>query len=312
MIKGKTIHNFRGLRDVKLDGLARVNIIVGDNGSGKTSLLEAVFMAMSNSALIALALRQSRGLTSPLDPNQPGAINAVSGDLFGEGAQDVRIEARMEDEVTRTFSATYRQKGPTSVGALGLTTTVQPTNVFSVPVVYRWENSAGQLDESELLAGPPLMAGGSGSIPAIETGFLPATYNGQLGTASLFSDLDKAGEANWFIDAVRKQFSDVETVSVQLEGGQPILHAKLNGNRRLRPLELISGGLARFSVLLLMISRPSTEIVLVDEIEDGCGASIGSRISAGSPPAMTSSHAISPLRSPWPLLSSGGPIESRA
>lgn len=37
-----TIHQFRGLRDVKLDNLGQVNLLVGINNSGKTSVLEAL------------------------------------------------------------------------------------------------------------------------------------------------------------------------------------------------------------------------------------------------------------------------------
>ncbi|CAD5919958.1 AAA family ATPase [Planktothrix agardhii 1806] len=37
-----TIHQFRGLRDVKLDNLGQVNLLVGINHSGKTSVLEAL------------------------------------------------------------------------------------------------------------------------------------------------------------------------------------------------------------------------------------------------------------------------------
>ncbi len=37
-----TIHQFRGLRDVKLDNLGQVNLLVGINNSGKTSILEAL------------------------------------------------------------------------------------------------------------------------------------------------------------------------------------------------------------------------------------------------------------------------------
>lgn len=41
------IENFRNLQDVKLDLPARVNLFLGDNGSGKTSLLEAVHLALA-------------------------------------------------------------------------------------------------------------------------------------------------------------------------------------------------------------------------------------------------------------------------
>ena len=42
-----TIHRFRGLRDLKLEGLGQVNLFVGNNNSGKTSALEA-FSIYSN------------------------------------------------------------------------------------------------------------------------------------------------------------------------------------------------------------------------------------------------------------------------
>jgi AAA15 family ATPase/GTPase len=37
-----TIHQFRGLRDLSLDNLGRINLLVGINNSGKTSVLEAL------------------------------------------------------------------------------------------------------------------------------------------------------------------------------------------------------------------------------------------------------------------------------
>jgi AAA15 family ATPase/GTPase len=37
-----TIHQFRGLRDLELKDLGRINLLVGINNSGKTSVLEAL------------------------------------------------------------------------------------------------------------------------------------------------------------------------------------------------------------------------------------------------------------------------------
>ena len=36
------ITDFRGFADLRLDGLRRVNLVVGRNNAGKTSLLEAI------------------------------------------------------------------------------------------------------------------------------------------------------------------------------------------------------------------------------------------------------------------------------
>ena len=44
MLKSLRIRNYRVFKDLKVDGLQRINLIAGKNSSGKTSLLEAVFL----------------------------------------------------------------------------------------------------------------------------------------------------------------------------------------------------------------------------------------------------------------------------
>ncbi|MFZ1599572.1 MAG: AAA family ATPase, partial [Anaerolineae bacterium] len=41
-LENLTIHRFRGLRDLELAGLGHVNLFVGANNSGKTTVLEAL------------------------------------------------------------------------------------------------------------------------------------------------------------------------------------------------------------------------------------------------------------------------------
>jgi len=47
MLRDLTIKNYRAFKDFSIDGLARVNLIVGDNNAGKTSFLEAVYLLAS-------------------------------------------------------------------------------------------------------------------------------------------------------------------------------------------------------------------------------------------------------------------------
>ncbi|MGK7883161.1 MAG: ATP/GTP-binding protein [Crocosphaera sp.] len=46
MIRDLNIKNYRCFEDFSVDGLAQVNLIVGDNNSGKTSLLEAIYLLL--------------------------------------------------------------------------------------------------------------------------------------------------------------------------------------------------------------------------------------------------------------------------
>ncbi len=51
-----TVRRFRGLRDVSLEGLGALNVLVGANDTGKTSLLEAIFL-LSGSGNLTVPIR---------------------------------------------------------------------------------------------------------------------------------------------------------------------------------------------------------------------------------------------------------------
>jgi AAA15 family ATPase/GTPase len=44
MIESLEVKNFRCFKDLHLSDLRRINVVVGDSGSGKTALLEALWI----------------------------------------------------------------------------------------------------------------------------------------------------------------------------------------------------------------------------------------------------------------------------
>src|SRR6476646_3231953 len=62
MLRDLTIQNYRSFKDFHVEDLARVNLIVGMNNSGKTSLLEAVYLLVNQGLLQCLIeLLNNRG-----------------------------------------------------------------------------------------------------------------------------------------------------------------------------------------------------------------------------------------------------------
>ncbi len=47
MLRDLTIQNYRCFKDFQINGLARVNLIVGQNNSGKTTFLEAIYLLVN-------------------------------------------------------------------------------------------------------------------------------------------------------------------------------------------------------------------------------------------------------------------------
>ena len=56
MLEELSIRNYRIFRELKIDQLRRINLIAGSNNSGKTSLLEAIFLLASGRAEMATSM----------------------------------------------------------------------------------------------------------------------------------------------------------------------------------------------------------------------------------------------------------------
>lgn len=46
IVRGLEVRGFRGLREARLDGFTTLNVFVGKNNSGKSSILEAIYVAL--------------------------------------------------------------------------------------------------------------------------------------------------------------------------------------------------------------------------------------------------------------------------
>ena len=79
MINSLTVRNFRCFEHLSVERCKRVNVIVGDNGSGKTALLEAIFLALGVTTDVPLRYRQQRGQEGLFS----GSAHAIEEAIYG-------------------------------------------------------------------------------------------------------------------------------------------------------------------------------------------------------------------------------------
>lgn len=269
MIESIDIENFRGFRELQLSGFRRINIIVGDNGAGKTGFLEAIYLAASQSVESIAKLRVWRGGQTGQLIGLRGAYLAYFGDLFTDFdlRKIISITILGSDGHRKTLRAFASQEPQ----ILPLLDTEKGEEV-SAPVTFEWSEPGGpiiysitpQIHSQGLLVSP------SSLTNKIEVGLLAArTPVHAPESAQYFSDLSIANKEEPFVAAMKKLFEDVKSINVEIFSGTPSLFASLKYHSRKYPIHILSDGMNKIAAILLGIASKPKGIFMVDEIESG-------------------------------------------
>ena len=121
MINSLHISNYRCFKNVRLEGLRRINVIVGASGSGKTALLEALFICGGSSPELFFKTQHWRGMPEPV----PAQIQFTEGSntfqdiwkemFFGMNpSEEIRISftggsSKLQSTEARTLKIYYDQ-----------------------------------------------------------------------------------------------------------------------------------------------------------------------------------------------------------
>lgn len=268
MIKSVDIKNFRCFHNQALPDCRRVNVIVGENGSGKTSLLEALFLVGGPSPEITFRLRQWRGFEGGMQGSQRQIEKSMWSDLFHnfDTAKSVSIAASGDDVHTRRLTVTYV---PTDV-YVQLSTKGRQGFSGRAPVTFRW-NMRGQ----NPISITPQIEEGALKIPPVpeaptEVFFFAANHTySSLENVNRFSTLSKTSDEGEFTEPFIEQYPDVEKITLEMFAGNPMVYAKKRGFKEKVALNLLSGGMNKLAAIMLSFPTSPRCIVLIDEIENG-------------------------------------------
>ena len=274
MLKSLRIQNFRNLVDLKIDRLGRVNLFTGRNNSGKTSLLEAVYLMLGFGLPIAAPqINAFRGL---LD-NQPGKSPIMVQDV---GWKPMFYRLDTSGEIV--LSAEH-----TSHGSLKLTVSLeQPatlelkTTQSSLPLgasvrdlLFRFQRDGQPLVENYLHVTPDKMQYDRLDDPPVPTVFLATRSGGVPIDAERFGKLQVKKQTGMVVDALKIVEPRLQNLEATPASGMPMIWGDI-GLSELVPLPVMGEGMTRVTRLMLAISDAPGGAVLVDEIENGLHHSI--------------------------------------
>ena len=269
MLERLQVKNFRGLRDLEIEGLARINLIGGRNNSGKTSLLEAVLLlsaagnpraVLDTNLIRGLDLVDSSsdavqwlGLFNRMD-ERAGMEMAVSHTSLGEGILNIEAEwpAWIGSPKPRSLidSSSQGRLVPTLALRYG-----QPGKSGDQPgVSMMWEHA--RMERSE-------------EYPAFDAAIrLSRTPTDQGALANRLGDLARARRKHLLIEALRVIEPRLESIEVLPERDGPMIWCDI-GLPELVALPMIGEGMINLTEIVLLIAYAPGGVVLVDEVENG-------------------------------------------
>ena len=289
-----SIENFRCFEKLTIEPLARVNLICGENNTGKTALLEALWMHSGpNLPDIGLRLYGFRGMAGP-DPAR------LLYDLFRnfDPHRTITLEAKGDwNERYRSLKIKSQPRGPrvyvpqssdeqSLIGMTARETNVSAVSDTEIVLDYidehgssfvstgRWEISEAPVPEGLPLVPFALtsqgMAMNRASMPPRPSNiFLSARHrNRPEEDVARFGNVVLEGDADSIVNclkAVDPRIARLETIAAL---PSPMIYAEIGIGRPV-PMGFLGDSVGRLLSMALAFQEASNGKILIDEVENG-------------------------------------------
>ncbi len=291
MIETFNITGFRCFEHVRIEGLTRINVVTGANGSGKSAFLEAIYLGGNANAAAIQNIAASR-LSAPFNAIQPGlAFLMPNADQTGNLATyftPLFRSAKHGDtaDTASQIKFSYRDSGQMTYDlriAYQTSTDKTPVPVMRgigghgevIPVIFHREKKrrSGQVEHSSNLP-VSIMPGGQLAQPLAPPFGPPVLIFGadmnyaEPDNVTWFSQLKERNEADKLISWIRKEFPFITGIELLAPSGPTGLYATMQDGAR-RRMTAVSSGIYKIISILLASIHTHNGIIVIDEIENG-------------------------------------------
>ena len=269
MYTSLSIKNFRAFQSLEVEGLKRVNLFTGRNNSGKTSVLEAVYLLEGEHVTLrAKRLFATRGLAAVPFTNysartMPWATLfrdlGVDGEVKISGGHDTRHNL----EVILTTSLTPEDKQfLTAARAPRLDLDARPV------LIARRAHFGAKRDALWVVDGAIESDINGESSLRVSSYLVAGTKPDHVELARDLDELEVVRGTAPVVEALRLIDPKLAGLKTLTNTGPPLVHADMGG-ATLLPLAVVGDGVLRMIEIVFAILQNREKVVLIDEIENG-------------------------------------------
>lgn len=271
MLKDLRIRNFRALEEFEIGDLAPINILTGNNNSGKTTLLEALFMLSGagnpHMALNANAVRGIESAAVSVSTLPETFWKPIFTDL--DMTRTVEIEGHHKSHGRLTLHIAFERPATVELPLDGSGDLAASAASSGNALLFSFRKDSGEVVEGRIRrAGEGFQVDQPAPPPPFASVFLSSRAGSAREDAARLGQLRKLKLGDLMLDALRTIEPRLQGVEENSASGVPMIWGDI-GLSELVPLPAMGEGMTRVGRLILAISAAREGIVLVDEIENG-------------------------------------------
>ena len=278
MLKSLRIRNYRVFKDLNVDGLHRINLIAGKNNSGKTSLLEAIFLLCGGGdPSLAMNANVIRGQDSEIIVTQSAIITDWKS-IFHNLCLDRAIEIEGVHSSQGCMKLRIERGDELPSGSIYSASITDTPDVGSLEFSY--SNSVGGETKGRIRLNPgdqPTVEYTERTLPSFTTKIMLSRSENAVDDATLLGKLRIQKRSDLLIAALRVIEPKLQSVIDSSASGTPMIWGDV-GLSEMVPLYTMGEGMTRLARIILGMSSAPRGILLIDEIENGLHHSVQEKV----------------------------------
>ncbi|MCT4613470.1 MAG: AAA family ATPase [Marinifilaceae bacterium] len=270
LIKSINIKNYRGFDSLEIDDFGHVNILIGNNNSGKSTILESIFLTigMSNPSL-------------PDNVNRFRGLNIKSADEFKFLFHKLKINNNPEfkivfqDESSRHLKlnpifkkASSGSKQPTKTEDIIMDASTASPNMTGLELEFSLKKPQTQKKnyKSSIIFNFPEIIQNQNKEYKEEAHAVFLTGNSsEVNALARYSEIVKKKKGDIVLNALQKIDSNIESIHPLPDG----LYFGYKDIDELIPSNISGDGVRKFLSIVTTIAEKPNSFILIDEIENG-------------------------------------------
>lgn len=273
--KSIALNNYRAFKDLTIESFKRINIIGGQNGTGKSTLLEALFLILD--------YKTPHAVTRPYGWRRSQFGASLIDQLFYEQNQSLRVSITAETIIGTLKTAIEHTSPPIGVPIQISANPLQAQlNTKPQPINHQQSNQDKGLkisverDHQQIYG--VFILGIQNGISATQYLLDPTapstsgiiinavTQNSLQEDSDRFSAVLKTNKEEQLLKMVLLVRNDITKIQILSENGAPIFYASLS-NKQFLPLAMLGGGVQTILSIGLAIINCKNGALFLDEFE---------------------------------------------